>query len=473
MKSNSISGKEAYLTISDPEALIIKHLVMPSLPGKELLNGAKWQLKDDVPFDLDNAIFDWKAVDEQTDEDGARKNEIVFAVANAETVRSYVSLASECNLEPVGISTDPFNYANILRHSDDTSQVQAVLDISHKDATLFIYKDKKLRFVRKLPFSSERLTQSVTGTLLSDKGKVELSYDKARGIIEKIGIPQDQAQVLQDNIQVTQVISLMRPLLEQLVVELRRSFDYFATNLNEEPPSVLYLAGGGARIKNLSGYLGGELKLSVDKLPLPSGVDIGGLDKEKLDRERAQILNSLGAALAGAESINLLPGEVRAKKAEAIEKSSLRIVAIALCVLFFFMFIMVKKETRAYEARVANARVHLRTITEISTLVRDIQQRDGLVTKIQAGKVPSDSLLKMVSTLIPRSTILHELSLDQGKHFLILKGTVNVIGEKAEFTLTKFMEKLEASPFCVEAALVSSRKNEGIQEFEIRCHLAY
>ena len=160
LKTNSILEKDAYLTISDPDCIIIKHITLPALPKGEILEAAKWQLSEELPFDLENVKIDWQVVNEYTDEEGAKKNEIVLILAKSESLDKYISIILNCNLNPVMVSGSPFNYANILKHSKVADEIQAILDIGYSDTTLCIYKNKKLHFLRKLPFSSEKITQS-------------------------------------------------------------------------------------------------------------------------------------------------------------------------------------------------------------------------------------------------------------------------------------------------------------------------
>ena len=115
LKINSIPEKEVYLTISEPDSIVIKHLNLPVIPRQEIEEAAKWQLKNEIPFGLGGGIFDWQIVREYTDEEGIRKNEIAFVALDSQTVDKYLSIVGECNLQLLGISFSPFNYANILR----------------------------------------------------------------------------------------------------------------------------------------------------------------------------------------------------------------------------------------------------------------------------------------------------------------------------------------------------------------------
>jgi type IV pilus assembly protein PilM len=473
LKTNTILEKEVYITISDLDSVIIKSLILPVLPKGEILQAAKWQLKEDVPFDLEGALFNWQIVKEYTDQEGTKKNGIIFVVIKVETIDKYLSISHECKLNPEVITIGPFNYANLLRYSEENLQTQAILDMGYKDATLSIYKNNKLNFVRRLAFSSDRLTQSLTSTLVSDRGKIELSYEEAEDVKVTFGIPLDETSVLKDNIQAIQVISLMRPLLETLVRELRFSFDYFTSNFNEESPLTLYITGGGANLKNLDRYLHKELNINVSKLPLPGFINTQALEKEKLNKDQSQIISALGAMLAGPQAINLAPEEIKMQKLELIEKASLRLISFTVGAIFLLSLFIVRFQIGIYKNRLRDAQAYLQTMGEIKVLGQRVNPLENLVYTIQKDKVPTDGLLKLISTLLPGNIILDELILDQDSHNLILKGRVSGRQDNTESVLSKFIEKIEASSFFIKATLVSSKKIGEVQEFEIKCELTH
>ncbi|MBU4148947.1 MAG: hypothetical protein KKB52_01190, partial [Candidatus Omnitrophica bacterium] len=121
LKKNSITEKEANLNIAGPDSVIIKHLTLPVLPRQEILEAAKWQLKDIVQADLNDFIIDWQIVKEFVGAQGAKKNIILFALTNKDVVNKCISIVFNCGLNPVSVSSDPFNYANILKQSKEKS----------------------------------------------------------------------------------------------------------------------------------------------------------------------------------------------------------------------------------------------------------------------------------------------------------------------------------------------------------------
>ena len=468
LEKNSIAEKDVMVSISDADPVVIKFLTLPFIPEKEIPGAAKWKLKDDVSFDLDQSAVAWQAVGDYVDSEGIKNRGMIFVIMMKEVMDRYLSIIGQCHLEPLGITSSSFNYASLLQYTAQNSKVTAVLDVDYKGSTLSIYSGNKLNFVRRLPISWEKLTQSLTEVIVSGEGKFELSYDEAQAIGSTFGIPEDENQIVKDKIQATHIISLLRPLLETLVRDLKFSFQYFASNFNTEPPGSLYLTGGGSNLKNLDKYLTKDLNLAVSYLSLPGCVDARILEGGKLDQgSRNKIINALGAALSDPRAINLLPPEVMARRTERVQRVILRLSGIAAGAIFLFLLFSAQFQVRDYQGRVKNAQSHLMTVEEINTLEGKIRVREDLITKIQENRVPAAGVMKVISASVSAEIILDELSFDQAKHTLLLKGVIPAEEDFAQRVLIDFIQQLELSPFFAEVSLVSSRRVETSQEFEI------
>ena len=471
LADHNIEIREISLNISDFENVIIKHIVLPAVPKKEILQAAQWQLKEELPFDLKDAVLDWQIVKEYSEEDGARKYELGFALADSRFIDKCVSLVQSAGLSPVKISAAAFSYANIIKDFQDQAGIRSILQISRRNTFLFVYNQDKLEFIRELPYSGEKLTQSLTGALKSDKGVIELSYAEAEEILDQFGIPDDPQELLRDNLRAMQVIALMRPHLESLSGEIARTLDYFAAHFKEEKPANFYITGSGANLKNLDKYLTEQTGGKVSVLPLPDSLKIAGSGLEKSDKERSQIISALSAGLERTETPSLLPADIKARKAEYIEKAALRITGIALGAILLFSLFIVRYQIRDYQKRLKNARLNLEMTKEIKTLKHAYALRQEFIDGLHAGQVPVDGLLKVLSQIVPVDVILDSLSLDQSRHTLILKGVVLKGGQLAEAVLTGFMQEIEKSDFFTEASLLASEKTGAVQRFEIRCDL--
>lgn len=206
--------KRAFLTISESAGVFTRHFEIPAVPRNEIVQAAKWQLKDDLPEDADSYILGWDLAGEYLDKDGAKKLRLTFVVIDRKLINGYLRIAALSGLQVERISYAPFNYGRILRSAPLLAEkVVSVLDVGHEDSFVSIYKGGRLAFVRRIPFSSNKLIHSLTTTFVAGSGKVEYNYDKARAISEEFGIIQDEDIEIEGDIRGIQIISLMRPLL--------------------------------------------------------------------------------------------------------------------------------------------------------------------------------------------------------------------------------------------------------------------
>jgi len=474
LRKNSILERDIILSISEVDSIHIKYLSLPLLPREEILEAAKWQLKDDVPFDLKDASFDWQILKDYTDENGAKKRGIIFIVAKKGAIDKYLSVVAECHLNPAGITSSLFNFPGLIKHLPENPSIYSVLNIDYKDSTLAIYANSKLNFARRLPFSLQKLTDALTRVLVTAKGKVGLSREEAEEIEHTIGIPEDETQFVNKDIQGSHIMSLMRPLLEALIREIKLSYDYFSSHFDMDPPALLYLTGAALTLRNLDRYLKRGLDKDVAYLSLPSHIDTQELKDEELNQENQnRIMSVLGAAVYDSKSIDLLPLAIRRQKSESIQKTSLRVIGITAAAIFLFLLFIAQFQINDYNNRLNNAKRHLETLSHIKILKDKIDLREELIGKIQKGKVPAEGILKVLSMLMPQEIILDELILNQQSHLLIFHGKLLAGENSAETILANFMQLLEASNYFTEASLVSFKRTAMVQEFEIKCDVHY
>ncbi len=470
-ESNPISVSEVYLSISESDWIFIKKISLPHMSKDELFNAVKWQLKTEVPFGLDESILDLQVIREYTDSEGAKKIELFCVFAKKNVINKYISAVIACGLSPQKISSSVFNYCGILNSLPHNPEVSAVFDIGHTHSHVAIYQKNKLSFIRNLDFSTSKFAASLVGPLLTDKGKVEINLEKAESLMKQQGIPLDESIKVDSDIKAGQIIPLMRPLLETVVRELGRSFDYFKYESGLSKMDILYVTGGGADLNNLCSYLADQLKVKVERLPLPGFFDTKNVNAEKFALDVSQLSSAIGMGLSVC-GINLLPREIKSQKIELLQQTALRIAAITIGAMFVFSWFMINFQIRDYKKRLNIAKLHLQSVEEVKIIKQAVDLRDDFITKIHTGKVPSGGLLKLIGSVVPSRIILNEFDFDQASHKMHLRGIVLASKDSVEKVLTDFMNNLEASKFVLEASLVNSKEDQDVNSFEIDCSLA-
>jgi len=471
INKNSVIEKDVFFNITDPDAVFIKNFSLPFMPKDELFEAVKWQVQDSYQFNPDECLFDYQVIREYTDAEGAKKIDLLGVFIKEEVIKQYLALLASCSLSCQSISVNPFSYLAILNSLPAAEKPVAVLDIGQFNSQLSIYKDNKVVFVRNLGVSSSKIIESLTGMLLSGQGKIALNLEKAALIAAEFGIPENENIILRDGIKSGYIISLLRPVLENMIKELQRSLEYFNSLFPQGAINVLYITGEGSVLKNLDSYISKELNLKVERLPLPPGFNLQAIDKQTFLVEQPQLGSLIGLALEPSAKVNLVPHEIKSRKVELWQEMSLRVFFIAAAAVLLVSLFIIGFQIRDYRARLKNIRLQLGNSLEIKQLKRRIDIKQELIDAALKDKVPVYGVLRLLSNVTPKNIILVQLSINQESHSLILTGNVFAGKDPVETVLTGFISKLESSPFFKEVNLASSKEAQGANQFEIKCDL--
>ncbi|MBF0511279.1 MAG: pilus assembly protein PilM [Candidatus Omnitrophica bacterium] len=468
LKKNACQDKNVFLTFSDPGIGVFKIMTLPLLSKEETVEAVRWQMTDGAPFEVDTGIMDWKVIKEYGDPNQEKKCDIAAATLKKDEVDRCLSIVHECGLLPSAILNPFFNYASILNAFSNSSSLTAVLDCGREESTLCIYKNNQLVFIRPIAFSFNRLRSALAEGLSSLKGGKELSLLDAEKLLESAGIPENETGLINGNILSGHVISLVRPLLEALIKEIKLTFNYFSINFKEPAPEKLFITGEGSNIKRLDYYTSKELGVPTTVLSVPATVRLAkSLDKDRFQKEQHLLVNVVGSVMDKPHALNLLPLEVKQRKLEALQMAFLRVFTIGIAALFLIFYLLQQLEIHCIQSKLNNARAHLETIKRVDVLKEKIEAKEALIERLQKGKVPDHVLLKYLSQIMPADVILDGLTVNMQQHIFLLKGRVAPYANTME-VLVDFVKRLKSSKFFQEVSLLNSEDREGEHFFEIQ-----
>ena len=466
----SILEKEIIISLSEHSRIEIKHLILPPLPPEELLGVAKWQLKEQVSFDLNSAWIDWQVLNEFKDKNGEQKVEMNFVVVPKEVVSRYIHIVERCGLNLIGMTSESYNLAEFIKHTMNRSEVVAILNIGDVYSTISLICQEKVYFVRKISISSRMFVQSLTKTIGTGKGKVQLSPKEADAVIDTVGVPIDEPQGNKRDTQRSHILFLLRPLIESLVREIKFSFHYFTTHFEKNEPEIFYLTGTRAYIRNLDQYLSRQIGLTVEQISSSDHFDFQEVNQTRIEKNSYCLINILGAVVGRCQSINLLRQRVQKDKAKYVKDSLFRCGVISVGIIFLFVVMGTQIQVSHHKRKLKERQGYLSQIKFIEDIYQKVHLKEDLISKIQVGTVPATVPLKLISAIIPNEIILNEMRFYVSRGQLSLKG--EVFNESlSDAGLTKFMQKLEESSFVQEVSLTVSQKVESKQIFQILCDL--
>ena len=455
IEENSIQHNNVILATSF-NSLIIKRLQLPAVPPKELLEAIKWQVKDDISFDLSTAVLDFSIIRKIVKSDGAKTLDITCVLKQKEEIKQQVLLLKKSGLRCLAAIPLTFGYANIIdqHFNSGDEEAKGLLHLSEEGCFFAIYKNRKVEFYRELPTSISRLRKALQGILISDRGKLELTDDEANQVLFKVGLPTEEL-VHKEKISSNQIRSMLSPILERLGQEIKRSLAYYQSQFDENKVKDVLIGGEASTIPNLDKFLNQELPLDVHNLSLNDKIKTNqGVDLKIL----TQKYGYLGLAVNFSENVNLLPYEFRAEKMEAVEKVSLRWVGLAIFLILSLLYIFARARITSYQNRLDNALLHLNVISEVRQTKTRIDELSNFIISSRNSTPSVDKVLKALSFISDKNLFITKFSLDSNSKRGVIVGFVRVKDGDPEITLTQFIRKAESLKYFADVNISSVTK---------------
>ncbi len=461
IKENGIQHQNCVLSPS-LSFLIIKRLQLPAVPDKELLEAIKWQIKDDVPFDLSEAIIKYHLIKKETKEDGAKTFDIICVAAKEDEIKKQVVLLTQIGLRCSGVGVSIFGYAKLIEEYAKEARDEAVgiLHMTEDSGYFAILHENKLNFYRQLPVSIAKLRESLTQVLISVKGKEQLTPDEIDKFLFKTS-KFANSSIYNNKIAVSQILAMLRPGLERLAQEIKRSLAYYDAQFKGPKEGALkniLIAGEAGRIFDLDKILSVELSLPVSVIFLKEEIEsLPSVNSDFLSRSYAAF--GLGVGLD--REINLLPQEFCTGKIEKLQKISLRWAAFLVFLLMLLPYIFAKAGLDTQQKRLDNTLAYQNVLSEVKKIKQNTDALSNFAEKVRDSDFPVGSLLKEFSKAASQDIFLKGLLLNcQSKTGTII-GFVKNGDASPNVILAEFVGKMNNSRLVVGAKIDSVDKGSG------------
>lgn len=457
LKGIDIKKSKFIVAINCPDTAI-KKLTAPYMPRQELREALLLGAKNYLTYPQDKAFFDFQ-IQGDVFEKGARRYKLITAISPKDTVNRFLSVLEKAGIRPAQVLPVSYALQKIAVYpalsdsalDDRKGGVNCFVDIGNSFTELLILKNNELAFSRKLPIAGNDFTKVMTDVLVSDIGKTELSFDEAEKIKKEVGLPsQSDNRVIDNKISARQLFSMLRSPLEQLANEIQRCFDYYREESGTTKIDSLVLFGAGASLKGLVDFLSKELEIDVQ---------LGG--KDDISHRTAV---AAGAALSEADSMNLLPPEIKEQTRRAVRAATLKAAAAAVIVTSGLIWTGMKLQLDNLEKRLFVARLEK---ASLQPQVEDMLKQARLAGIL--GDEPYwEDVFKELSNVVPANICITELSMENKA--LRIKGIENASGQ--DKALSDFISGLEKGIF-KNVQIISTRliKERSHNEFELAAGL--
>lgn len=405
----------------------IHRLLLPAAAQKQLVEVLGYELESQVPFDMAEALFDWRV---QSRDAGDGQLAIVAAVARIEDVRARIDLVKQAvSQEPERVGVGALSLGALVPYTAGLAEDDsvAVIDLGAKASEVLVLEKGEPVFARTLSIGTEGLPATAS----------------------------------------------------RLAREIRLSFGAHRASGGTAPARVL-LCGGGAFVSGAEGFLAGELEIPVAQLPAPS-LDTATLDSEstrELPRYAKAIALAVSLAGRGA-GLNLRRGPLAFERGFSWVRERIPLLAgLAAVILVSFVF---TAWARLYAVRSERATLEdaLGSVTKevLGTEATTAQEAQDLLAKEVAltdeDPMPhADAFDVMVrlSEAIPNSMVHDIEELDVQKNHVVVHGVVGSIPDAQGIAST-----LSETPCMSDVKIKSTTQQIGsdrqkyVMEFDLKC----
>jgi type IV pilus assembly protein PilM len=278
-KAAHASGRKVVTAVSG-DAVIVRYIKLPFMTKDELRNVISYEAEQHIPLPIDQVVLDHHILGE-VEEDNQKKLEVLLVAAKDEMVEDHLRLLKNARLKPVVIDVDSFAMENayLANYGEEKGETVALVNIGAKTTTINVIEDGVSHLTRDFSVAGNQFTKQM-------QQELNLGFSQA----EELKRQQGQVAVENDEILLTRmpdkddrsmaISEAVTPVLNKMLSEFRRSFDFYENSIKKRPISKVVLSGGGARLKNIEKFFADKLGVPTEiaepfrRIDIPKGMDI-------------------------------------------------------------------------------------------------------------------------------------------------------------------------------------------------------
>lgn len=195
----------------------------------------------------------------------------MVVAAHRPPLQSWLDQLLDCGLECMRVDVTPNAMISLRQaglngsHELSTDTVWGVLDIGHTSSRLYVAHGDFPVYARVMRHGGKAMTERLAEALRVDFAIAE-RYKRIYGIeVTERGFRTMLGglnRITEEDLP-SVLYAILRPLLDEMVAEIERSYRYATGQLGHVQAGPIFLTGGGARMKGLVGLLGDRLGVPV------------------------------------------------------------------------------------------------------------------------------------------------------------------------------------------------------------------
>lgn len=277
LSRNKIAGDLVGISVPGQTSLA-KFIKLPPVEPGKVAEIVKYEAKQQIPFDLDDVIWDYQPIGGGVEESGFMlEAEVGLFAMKRELVYDAMQPLSDKKAEIELVQIAPLALYNYLSYDvlsfrkdtpdaepEDAEDYYIMLDMGCDNTTLLVSNGKNI-WIRNVPIGGNHFTRALTR-------EMKLTFAKAEHLKCNATKAPDPKSVFQ----------AMRPVFNDYVTEIQRSIGYFGSVNRSANIKKVIGVGNGFKMAGLQKFLQQNLKYEVQRLDELQGVKGDGVLSDPL-----------------------------------------------------------------------------------------------------------------------------------------------------------------------------------------------
>ena len=249
-ETGGIRGRRVAASLSR-NAVIVKRLTLPVLDRTELAASIGREAERHIPFDLEDVNLDYHLLDPESGTGDHGALDVMLVAAKRETIARYTEVIGAAGCVPAVIDAGAFALQNAYAFNHGAAgRVVALLDVGASAITVNIVRGDRSVFTRDISTGGTACTEAL-------QRELDLSFEAAERLKRRKSVPGCSAE---------DADPVVRAVGEQLLVEIQKTFDYYAAEAADERIDHIVLTGGASSADGFEAACGPRFDATVERL---------------------------------------------------------------------------------------------------------------------------------------------------------------------------------------------------------------
>lgn len=281
VSSSSLAGIKK-VVFAVPESHVYPRLMtLPYVDEKSLENAVNWEIRKYLTTPIEEVNIGTIMIGEKTKNDVRVADVLVIAVKNAYLER-YMKVLDMAGLEPIAAETE--SIATVRALAPLTAGITSsylVVDFGSNSTDVCVAFKDKLIYSDSIAYGSDSITKAISQSFSMDAIKAE-EYKKTYGV----DINHFQGKLA----------GVITPVLDLILMDVRKSLEYFRREFSEIAPSKVFITGDAANMPGLKDYIISKLRIDVELANAWKTVKVSETDNQVLNKNSSAYTVAIGLA---------------------------------------------------------------------------------------------------------------------------------------------------------------------------------